>query len=85
MHSDASGARPAGSVLSVGKFYHPRAGGLEMVTRIIAEEVVRCGGRSTVACFDGVANEVPLRGRAAAWPRGFSPTSNDRPSTWTLR
>ena len=24
-----------------------------MVTRIIAEEVVRCGGRSTVACFDG--------------------------------
>ena len=48
-----NGARPAASVLSIGKFYHPRAGGVEMVTRTIAEEVVRCGGRSTVACFDG--------------------------------
>ncbi|HEY3175474.1 MAG TPA: glycosyltransferase [Candidatus Polarisedimenticolia bacterium] len=43
---------PPPSVLSIGKFYHPRSGGVEIVTRTIAEEVVRCGGRSTVACFD---------------------------------
>ena len=51
-HAD-NGDRPAASVLSIGKFYHPRSGGVEIVTRTIAEEVIRCGGRSTVACFDG--------------------------------
>lgn len=47
-----SGDRPAASVLSIGKFYHPRSGGVEIVTQTIAEEVVRCGGPSTVVCFD---------------------------------
>ncbi|MDA7598189.1 glycosyltransferase [bacterium] len=40
------------SILSVGKFYYPRSGGIEIVTQEIAEEIHRCGYKSVVACFD---------------------------------
>ncbi len=43
------------SVLSIGKFYHPRSGGVEIVTQEIAEEAARRGARSTVLCFDEAA------------------------------
>ena len=59
--TNRSSAKP--SVLSVGKFYHPRSGGVEFVTRTIAEEVARCGGASTVACFDTqLEGEEPIDG-----------------------
>lgn len=45
-------ARVTTSVLSIGKFYHPRSGGVEIVTQEIAEEAARRGARSTVLCFD---------------------------------
>ena len=41
MPPPASGSRPAAPVISIGKFYHPRSGGVEIVTRTIAEEVVQ--------------------------------------------
>ncbi len=44
-------ARPF-RLVTLGKFYAPRSGGIEMITRAIAEEAVRAGGRSVVCCFD---------------------------------
>lgn len=45
-------SRTTTSLLSIGKFYHPRSGGVEIVAQEIAEEAVRRGARSTVLCFD---------------------------------
>lgn len=62
MPLDGSGSRPAAAVLSIGKFYHPTSGGVEMVTQTIAEEVVRYGGRSTVVSFDGAVDGEEMIG-----------------------
>lgn len=45
-------------LLTLGKFYFPRTGGIEIITRTIAEEAALGGARSTVFCFDPHAEGV---------------------------
>ena len=57
MQSGGGTSRATTSLLSIGKFYHPRSGGVEIVTQEIAEEAARRGARSTVLCFDAERND----------------------------